>query len=52
MGEEGIVGGKDVEVHALAEGVLALHFVGFAGREHVEVVAQVLLLDLPAALVH
>lgn len=41
-----------MEVHALSEGVFALHFVGFAGRVHVEVVAQVLLLYLPAALVH
>ena len=44
--------GEDVEVHALAEGVSALHFVGLAGRVHVKVVAQVLLLDLLAALVH
>lgn len=46
------MGGKDVEVHALSEGVFALHFVEFAGRVHVEVVAQVLLLYLPAALIY
>lgn len=46
------MGGKYVEVHTLSEGVFALHFVGFARRVQVKVVAQVLLLDLLAALVH
>lgn len=36
--------GEDVEVHVLAEGVFAEHFIGLARGVHAEVVAQVSLL--------
>lgn len=52
VGKDSIKSGEDVEVHALAEGISALHFVGFAGRMHVKVVAHVFLLYLLATLVH
>lgn len=48
----GIFGRKHVKIHALSEGVFAVHFVDFSLRMHIEIVTHVLFGNLAIALIH